>query len=71
MSGLTPPSRQWFRLIWSNDTMKNHPEAGELLDKRMNILQDVLLKSNFYNAIHSACLRTSSGFLILFSNADG
>ena len=72
MSGLTPPSRQWFRLIWSNDTMKNHPEAGELLDKRMNILQDVLLKSNFYNAIHSAYLELAFGQapLAIFQDAD-
>ena len=72
MSGLTPPSRQWFRLIWSNDTMKNHPEAGELLDKRMNILQDVLLKSNFYNAIHSSYLELAFGQapLAIFQDAD-
>ena len=25
MSGLTPPSRQWFRLTWSSDDMRNHP----------------------------------------------
>ena len=72
MSGLTQPSRQWFRLIWSNDTMKNHPEAGELLDKRMNILQDVLLKSNFYNAIHSSYLELAFGQapLAIFQDAD-
>ena len=72
MSGLTPPSRQWFRLIWSNNTMKNHPEAGELLDKRMNILQDVLLKSNFYNAIHSSYLELAFGQapLAIFQDAD-
>ena len=72
MSGLTPPSRQWFRLVWSSDTMKNHPEAGELLDKRMNILQDVLLKSNFYNAIHSAYLELAFGQapLAIFQDSD-
>ena len=60
MSGLTPPSRQWFRLNWTSEDMKNYPEAAELLDKRMTILQDVLLKSNFYNAIHSAYTYTFS-----------
>lgn len=72
MSGLTPPSRQWFRLIWSSDDLKNHPEAGELLDARMNILQDVLLKSNFYNAIHSAYMELAFGQapVAIFQDAD-
>lgn len=72
MSGLTPPSRQWFRLVWSSKAMKNHPEAGELLDKRMNILQDTLLKSNFYNAIHSCYLELAFGQapLAIFQDAD-
>lgn len=72
MSGLTPPSRQWFRLTWSSDDMKNHPEAGELLDKRMGILQDVLLKSNFYNAIHSAYLELAFGqaAVAIFQDSD-
>ena len=72
MSGLTPPSRQWFRLTWSGDDMKNHPEAGELLDKRMSVLQDVLLKSNFYNAIHSAYLELAFGQapMAIFQDSD-
>lgn len=72
MSGLTPPSRQWFRLIWSNDSTKNHPEAGKLLDRRMSVLQDVLLKSNFYNAIHSAYLELAFGQapLAIFQDSD-
>lgn len=72
MSGLTPPSRQWFRLTWSSDDMRNHPEAGELLDKRMAVLQDVLLKSNFYNAIHSAYLELAFGQapMAIFQDSD-
>ena len=72
MSGLTPPSRQWFRLTWSGDDMRNHPEAGELLDKRMAVLQDVLLKSNFYNAIHSAYLELAFGQapMAIFQDSD-
>lgn len=72
MSGLTPPSRQWFRLNWTGEGMKQYPEAGDLLDKRMAILQDVLLKSNFYNAIHSAYLELAFGQapLAIFQDAD-
>ena len=72
MSGLTPPSRQWFRLNWTNEEMKQYPEAGDLLDKRMTILQDVLLKSNFYNAIHSAYLELAFGQapLAIFQDSD-
>ncbi len=72
MSGLTPPSRQWFRLNWTSEDMKNYPEAAELLDKRMTILQDVLLKSNFYNAIHSAYLELAFGQapLAVFQDSD-
>ncbi len=72
MSGLTPPSRQWFRLNWANEEMKQYPEAGDLLDKRMTILQDVLLKSNFYNAIHSAYLELAFGQapLAIFQDSD-
>ena len=72
MSGLTPPSRQWFRLNWTGEGMKQYPEAGDLLDKRMAMLQDVLLKSNFYNAIHSAYLELAFGQapLAIFQDAD-
>lgn len=72
MSGLTPPSRQWFRLMFSNDEMKDHADAGAFLDERMNILQDVLLKSNFYNAVHSTYLELAFGQapLAIFQDAD-
>ncbi len=72
MSGLTPPSRQWFRLNWASEDMKQYPEAGELLDRRMTILQDVLLKSNFYNAIHSTYLELAFGQapLAIFQDSD-
>lgn len=61
MSGLTPPNRQWFRLAFSSDELKESPEAGELLDLRMNILADVLNRSNFYNAVHSVYLELAFG----------
>lgn len=61
MSGLTPQSRQWFRLSFANKDVQNMTGAGKLLDDRLDILNDVLNKSNFYNAIHSCYLELAFG----------
>jgi len=61
MSGLTPQSRQWFRLSFANQEVQDMTGAGELLDQRLDILNDVLNKSNFYNAIHSCYLELAFG----------
>ena len=61
MSGLTPQSRQWFRLSFANKDVQNMTGAGKLLDDRLDILNDVLNKSNFYNAIHSSYLELAFG----------
>lgn len=54
MSGLTPPSRQWFKFSFSNGTLNEDVEASKILDQRQEIVQAVLSQSNFYNAIHSS-----------------
>lgn len=54
MSGLTPPSRQWFKFQFSNSELNNDVQAGRVLDDRQEIMQAVLSQSNFYNAIHSS-----------------
>lgn len=61
MSGLTPQSRQWFRLAFTNREVQDMKGAGELLDQRLDLLNDVLNKSNFYNAIHSCYLELAFG----------
>ena len=61
MSGLTPQSRQWFRLSFANKDIQNMSGAGKLLDDRLDILNDVLNKSNFYNAIHASYLELAYG----------
>ncbi len=61
MSGLTPQSRQWFRLSFANRNVSDMTGAGKLLDDRLDILNDVLNKSNFYNAIHSSYLELAFG----------
>ena len=61
MSGLTPQSRQWFRLSFANRELQDMAGAGKLLDDRLDILNDVLNKSNFYNAIHACYLELAYG----------
>ena len=54
MSGLTPPSRQWFKFEFSNSELNENVQAGRVLDERQEIMQSILSQSNFYNAIHSS-----------------
>lgn len=61
MSGLTPPSRKWFRLNFSNPELSANTDIAELLDQRMDIMNEVLEKSNFYNAIHSCYMELAYG----------
>ena len=61
MSGLTPQNRKWFRLSFSARELKDNTEVSRLLDQRMDILNDVLDKSNFYNAIHCVYLELAFG----------
>lgn len=52
MSGLTPPSRQWFKLAFRNKELAENIQAARVLDVRQEILYAILARSNFYNAIH-------------------
>lgn len=61
MSGLTPPSRQWFRLSFQNRELLDNSDAGKILDQRLDILNDVMNKSNFYNSVHSCYLELPFG----------
>ncbi len=53
MSGLTPPSRQWFNLTMDNAQMAANSDVAKILDERQQILQAVLAKSNFYTTAFS------------------
>ena len=46
MSGLTPPSRQWFKFGFSDGT-EGDVEAEQVLDERQAILDGFLHRSNF------------------------
>ena len=51
-SGLTPPSRKWFRLNAADRIMADNMQFRRVLDQRNEIMESVLAKSNFYNAVH-------------------
>lgn len=61
MSGLTPPSRQWFRFAYKRPELNGNVEAMKVLDERHEIVSYILAKSNFYNAIHSVYLEMPFG----------
>lgn len=61
MGGLTPPSRKWFRLDFADTELKDNSDLGKILDERIDILADVLEKSNFYTAVHSCYLELAFG----------
>lgn len=61
MSGLTPPSRQWFRLSFANQEIADDADVSRLLDERMDILNHVLNSSNFYNSVHANYLELAFG----------
>ena len=61
MSGLTPPSRQWFKFSFSDERLNDMTEALQVLDQRQEIVQAVLAKSNFYNAVHKVYLEIPFG----------
>ena len=53
MSGLTPPSRQWFKFNFDNPALADNVQAASVLDERNDIMYAILAKANFYNAVHS------------------
>lgn len=61
MSGLTPPSRQWFRLTFDRPELENETRFQQVLDERQEIMYAVLGKSNFYNSVHSCYLELPFG----------
>lgn len=61
MSGLTPPSRNWFKLTFANPELKENKEAQMVLDERNTILERVLAGSNFYNVAQSVYMELPFG----------
>ena len=72
MSGLTPPSRQWFKFGFSDPELNKDVGATKVLDQRQEIMQAVLAGSNFYNSVHSCYLELPFGQapLAIFPDAE-
>ena len=71
-SGLTPPSRAWFRFSFSRDEFnKMGSGTRKWLDHLADTVRSILRKSNFYSVIHqsyseivafsNSCVRMDSG----------
>lgn len=52
-SGLTPPSRPWFRLAFQDQELNEYGPAKEWLEVLTQRVYSILRDSNFYSAIHS------------------
>lgn len=61
MSGMTPPSRKWFKLTLENAELAANSKVAEVLDDREQILYAVFAKSNFYNTVHQTYLELPFG----------
>lgn len=61
LSGLTPPSRKWFKFTFSNSQLNENTDALKVLDIRQEIVESVLAKSNFYNSVHSVYMELPFG----------
>lgn len=73
MSGLTPPSRQWFKFGFDNSALAEDMEALHVLDQRQEIVSAYLSRSNFYNAIFQVYMELPVGQspLGIFAASDG
>lgn len=61
MAGLTPPSRQWFRLTLEDAALADYVPMRRWLDDVQDLLTSAMSKSNFYNAVHSVYLELPFG----------
>jgi hypothetical protein len=61
MSGLTPPNRKWFRLAFDSPELADNTDLGAILDDRINLINSVLERSNFYTAVHACYLELAYG----------
>lgn len=70
LSGLTPPSRQWFRFTFSDPELNKNIPAMRFLEQRYEIVRDTLASSNFYNAAHTCYMELPYGQAPLAIFAD-
>lgn len=72
-SGLTPPSRKWYRFTLADMTLNDNMLVKRVLDQRCDITEYVFAQSNFYNATHTCYRELPYGQapLGVFANAKG
>ena len=51
MTGITSPSRQWFKLSLDDDDLKEDPEVKSYLKFSEDKMRNIFLKSNLYNVL--------------------
>nr|DAG29452.1 MAG TPA: head to tail connecting protein [Caudoviricetes sp.] len=73
MSGLTPPSRNWFKFGFNSGAYANNVRAMRVLDERQEILTAYLSKSNFYTSVFQVYMELplGQGALGVFESSDG
>ena len=75
MSGITAPSREWFKLKTDNEAINDLPEVQDYCERAANCIRRVFLKGNFYPTLHNyyreLALYGTSVFLILADPQDG
>jgi len=52
MSGMTSPSRPWFRLSISDQGLRDRPEVKQWLSVSTTAIEDALARSNAYRVLH-------------------
>ena len=52
-SGLTPPSRPWFRLAFSDDSLNDVSAAKDWLQRLQDLLYSTFRRSNWYPSVRS------------------
>ncbi len=71
-SGLTSPSRPWFKLGISDPDLSRRQEVKTWLSEVENRMREALSQSNFYNAIHALYEELSAfGTGVLYAEAGG
>lgn len=72
-SGLTPPSRKWFRYTLADMTLNENTMVKRVLDQRCDITEYVFAQSNYYNSAHTVYRELPYGQapLGIFANAKG
>jgi hypothetical protein len=54
MAGMSSPSREWFKVKTSNDSLNDLPEVQDYLEEGADQLRATFMHSNFYQTLHNS-----------------